>query len=102
MTIKKDHDLLVYLAWGLVALALIVGGLVVGFTPDAPDLEARKIRLAAAIGTGLLVLIVFSAVLYYAGKDDKGKVIFDRIVNSTIPIIGAIVGYIFATNASAP
>lgn len=43
MTIKKDHDLLVYLAWGLVALALIVGGLVVGFTPDAPDLEARKI-----------------------------------------------------------
>lgn len=94
---KKEHAVLVYLAWGLVAIALVIGGVVLVFTPDPPSLEVSKIRLAAAIGTGLLVLIVFSSVLYYTDKEGAGKIIFDRVLTATVPLIGAIFGYFFGS-----
>ncbi len=97
MGVSTRHDLLLYLGWLLVLLTLISGAAVVAFLPGAASLEASKIRFAAATFTGLLVLIVFSAIAYLEDPTGPGKQIFDRVVTATTPIIGAIIGYIFST-----
>jgi hypothetical protein len=91
----------------LVVVALIVVVLVIGVaawvlvkTPDSADLEGSKIRFAAATFTGILLLIIFSIVVYFASPTGPGKEVFSTIVSSLAPIAGAIVGYLFGTRKS--
>ncbi len=96
MSFNKKHDLIVYLGWLLVFSMLILGAAVMVFTPPSPTLEEKKIGFAAATFTGLLVLIIFSTILYIDQPEGPGKKIFNTLVTAITPIIGAIVGYIFA------
>lgn len=96
MSMKKEYDLLVYLEWILVLVTIVAGAVVVAVVPATDVLEISNIRFAAATFTGLLVLIIFSATLYMGTGNDKGKLIFERIISSITPIIGAVIGYIFA------
>lgn len=91
------YDLLVYGA--LLAFLIVVGiaAYLLARTPDAGDLDTRKIRFAAVTFTGILMLFVFTAVLYFVEPDGPGKVIFDKAVTAMTPLAGAIIGYLFAS-----
>jgi hypothetical protein len=87
---------LVIIALVVVVVGIGIGAWVVVKTPDSADLESSKIRFAAATFTGILLLIVFSSVLYVA-YPGAGKEVFGAIVPAVTPIAGAIIGYLFAT-----
>lgn len=69
---------------------------------DNVDIEIRKIRFAAATFTGILILFVFAAILFFADTktDGVGKVIFEKAITAMTPLAGVIVGYLFGTKQS--
>ena len=69
---------------------------------DEVSLEVRKIRFAAATFTGILILFVFTAILYFADRGSTGKDIFEKAVTAMTPLAGVIVGYLFGTRQSTP
>ena len=69
-------------------------------TPDSGDLDTRKVRFAAVTFTGILMLFVFTSVLYFVDPQGPGKEIFDKAVTAMTPLVGAIIGYIFASRRS--
>jgi len=91
------YDLLVYGA--LLAFLIVVGvaGYVLAITPDTGDLDTRKIRFAAVTFTGILMLFVFTAILYFVDPQGPGREIFDKAVTAMTPLAGAIIGYLFAS-----
>lgn len=90
------YDVLVYAALLILALGVGIGGWVVAATADA-DIEKSKVRFAAATFTGILLLIVFTSVLYFVDASGPGKEIFEKILTALTPIAGGIVGYLFAS-----
>lgn len=92
------HDGLVYGALGIFLLVVIIAAYLLMVTPDATDLEARKLRFAAVTFTGILTLFVFTAVLYYCKPEGPGKEIFDKAVTGMTPLAGAIIGYLFSSH----
>ena len=96
----------IYIGLALIApiAAIVIGAIVVVFSRDDVDLETRKIRFAAAMFTGILVLFIFAAVLYFAqctnNCNGSGQVIFDKAVTAMTPLAGAIIGYLFGTRQS--
>ena len=46
---------------------------------------------------GILVLFIFTAILYMADPQGAGKEIFEKAVTGMTPLAGVIVGYLFAT-----
>jgi hypothetical protein len=109
-------DALIYLALGSLVAIVVVAAFLVGRTDDKPvSLEIRKVRFAAATFTGIMLLFVFSAALYFAGattdpKDivytcpctppSPGKDIFDKGLTAMFTLAGSIIGYLFGTNKS--
>jgi cytochrome bd-type quinol oxidase subunit 2 len=91
------YDLLVYLALAAFLIVIGVAGYVLAKTPDTGNLDTRKIRFAAATFTGILMLFVFTAILYFVDPQGPGKEIFDKAVTAMTPLAGAIIGYIFAS-----
>ena len=92
-----DPNILVIVALLVVVIGIGTGAWVVVRTPDTAELEASKVRFAAATFTGILLLIVFVSVLYFAAPTGPGKQIFGAIVPALTPIAGAILGYLFGT-----
>jgi hypothetical protein len=92
-----DNIGLVTAALAVVVIGIGVGAWVVVRTPDGSDMEISKVRFAAATFTGILLLIVFASVLFYTSPDGPGKDIFTAIVPAVTPIVGAVIGYLFAT-----
>ena len=90
-------NVLVLVALVVVVIGIGIGAWVVVTTPDGANLELSKVRFAAATFTGILLLIVFASVLYFADPTGPGKEIFSAIVPAVTPIAGAIIGYLFAT-----
>ncbi len=91
-----QYDLLVYAAlFGLLAV-VVLGGIVVMRIPERSDLETRKVRFAAATFTGILMLFVFAAALYFVDGRGIGEKIFDKAFSGMSPLAGAIVGYLFS------
>jgi hypothetical protein len=88
---------LVIVALLVVVVGIGVGAWVVVRTPDTAELESSKVRFAAATFTGILLLIVFVSVLYFAAPTGPGDKIFGTIVPAVTPIAGAIIGYLFGT-----
>jgi hypothetical protein len=88
---------LVMVALLVVVIGIAVGAWVVVKTPDGANFELSKVRFAAATFTGILLLIVFVSVLYFAAPTGPGKEIFGAIVPAVTPIAGAIIGYLFGT-----
>ena len=93
------YDSLVYGA--LLAFLIVVGiaAYLVAKASDTTttDLETRKVRFAAATFTGILMLFVFTAILYFVDPQGPGKEIFEKAVTAMTPLAGAIIGYLFAS-----
>ena len=110
-------DALIYLSLGALVAIVIVAAFLVGRTDEGVvSLETRKVRFAAATFTGIMLLFVFSAALYFAGgavdsKDvvytcpctppSPGKDIFDKGLTAMFTLAGSIVGYLFGTSKSS-
>ena len=59
--------------------------------------ETRKVRMAAAILTGILIILVIAVTMYFSvDPTNAGPIIFDKLLTTMSPIIGAILGYFFA------
>jgi cytochrome bd-type quinol oxidase subunit 2 len=91
----EGYGLLVYFALAAVVVVIIAAAFVIRSTPDDTDLDARKIRFAAATFTGILMLFIFTAVLYFVDSSGRGKEIFDKAFTAITPLAGAIIGYFF-------
>jgi glucan phosphoethanolaminetransferase (alkaline phosphatase superfamily) len=88
---------LVVLALGVVVVVILIAAFVVVKIPMHPDFEVTKLRFAAATFSGILLLIVFVSVLFFANATGPGKDIFSAIVPAVTPIAGAIIGYLFGS-----
>lgn len=90
------------LALAGVILTVIFAGLVLLRLPVAPDIETQKIRFAATTFTGILIVFVFAAILYFGdpGAKNAGKDIFDKAITAMTPLIGVIVGYLFGAKGN--
>jgi cytochrome bd-type quinol oxidase subunit 2 len=91
------YDLLVSLALVPVLAMMIFAGFVIWATPDSAELEVRKIRIADATLVGLLVLFVFTSILYFVDANGAGKEIFDKATTVIFTLIGTVIGYIFGS-----
>ncbi len=83
--------------WSLIAIVAIAGFVLLRL-PKTEDIEVQKIRFAATTFTGLLLVYVLAAVLYYVDirvPNTAGKEIFDKTITAITPLIGAIIGYLF-------
>ena len=83
--------------WSLIAIVAIAGFVLLRL-PKTEAIEIQKIRFAATTFTGLLLVYVLAAVLYYVDirvPNTAGKEIFDKTITAMTPLIGAIVGYLF-------
>jgi cytochrome bd-type quinol oxidase subunit 2 len=99
---KTEFDLLVYMALVGVIVVIGLGAWVIINTPDTTDQEARKVRFAAATFTGITMLFVFAACLYFAGgKDGPGREIFDKGLGAMFALAGSIVGYLFGSSGKS-
>jgi cytochrome bd-type quinol oxidase subunit 2 len=99
---KTDFDLLVYLSLVLVVIVIGIAAYVILKTSETQDLEARKIRFAAATFTGITMLFLFAASLYFAGgKDRPGREIFDKGLTAMFTLAGSIVGYLFGSSRNS-
>jgi hypothetical protein len=78
-------------------IVFLISAVVLMLTGDKGDLDTRKIRFAAVTFTGILMLFVFTAVLYFVEPDGPGKEIFDRAVTAMTPLAGVIIGYLFTS-----
>jgi amino acid transporter len=100
---NMQFDLFIYLAVVVVLAAFVLAAIVLlKRTPDAKDLETRKIRFAAVMFTGILTLFLFVAMLYFGAADGSGnqqaaREIFDKAATAMTPLAGVIIGYIFGT-----
>ncbi len=99
-----EYDLLVYLGLGGILLVITIAALVLERTPELVSLEARKIRCAVATFTGILMLLVFTSILYFVDESaaGRGKEICDRTAGSLTPNAGAVVGYVFSLRPDPP
>jgi cytochrome bd-type quinol oxidase subunit 2 len=80
-------------------LSAIAGGWIILKVDKDAQLEARKVRFAAATFTGIMFLFVFIATLYFAGENSS-KEIFEKGVTAMFTLAGSIVGYLFGTSRS--
>jgi hypothetical protein len=101
---KAEFDLLVYLSLVLVVLVIGIAAVVIARIPEQVDLETRKVRFAAATFTGILMLFVFSASLYFADRGtgaSAGKEVFEKGLSAMFTLAGTIVGYLFGVTRSS-
>lgn len=60
------------------------------------NLEVLKARFAQVTFVGILVLVIFTSLLYVADPAGAGKEIFEKALTALTPLAGAIIGYYFA------
>lgn len=82
----------------IAALITVLTGRAVVQAADAEDFETRKIRFAAVTFSGIVVLILASAVLAFNAPtmESPGVKVFETILTALTPIAGGIIGYLFA------
>jgi uncharacterized membrane protein YgcG len=87
---------------GVIATVMFAGYVLLRL-PVAPDIETQKIRFAATTFTGILIVFVFAAILYFGdpGAKNAGKDIFEKAITAMTPLIGVIVGYLFGAKSPA-
>lgn len=80
----------------VIAVIFFVGWLLLRL-PRADDIETQKIRFAASTFTGILMVFVFAAALYFVDTRDPapGKDIFEKAMTAMAPLLGVIIGYLF-------
>ena len=91
------YDLLVYLALAGVIITIIIIAYVITRSSEQADLETRKIRFAASTCAAIVMLFIFTAVLYFVDTTGAGKHIFETAITSMLPLVGVIIGYFFSS-----
>ncbi len=91
------YDLLVYLGLVPVFALMIFSAFVIWVTPVNAELEVRRIRVADATLVGLLVIFVFTAILYFVDAGGAGKEIFEKASTVIFALVGTVIGYIFGS-----
>ena len=91
------YDLLVYLGLVGVIITIIIIAYVIMRSPGQADLETRKLRFAASTCAAVVMLFIFSAILYFVDKTGAGKHIFETAITSMLPLVGVIIGYFFSS-----
>jgi len=79
-------------------IAIISTAVIVVKTKPADNFETQKIRLAAALFVGILMLVLVAAVIAVSGESDKGVEVFKTIMSGLSPIAGGIIGYLFSSS----
>ncbi len=99
----EDKYSLVWIALIGVLFAITLAATVIQRSDGNVDIETRKIRFAAATFTGLLMLFIFTSVLYFADSPGsvRGKEIFEKAFTAMSPLAGAIIGYLFGAKKSS-
>ena len=93
------YDLLVYLGlFGVIVTMLIIASVLLRVREEV-DFETRKLRFAASTCASIVMLFIFSAILYFVDGNGPGKDIFDRAITSMSPLVGVIIGYFFSSRA---
>jgi cytochrome bd-type quinol oxidase subunit 2 len=94
---NTKYDLLVYLALFGVLITILVIAYVIIKVPEHTDLETRKVRFAASTCAAIVMLFIFTAVLYFVDPTGAGKHIFETAITSMLPLVGVIIGYFFSS-----
>jgi hypothetical protein len=95
---------IILVAIGFVVLAFVVASIIIFRTEPSLKTEVIRARFAMVTFTGILVLFIFTAILY-AGDGSAsgiGKDIFDKAVTGMTPLAGAIIGYLFGSRPRSP
>lgn len=87
---------LIWLDFGFLALVILLVVVTINRTIESNDKEIIKLRFASVTFTGIMIVFIFTAVLYASGSTG-GDAIFDRAVTSMTPLAGVILGYMFGT-----
>lgn len=96
--IRADYDLVVYAALGLIALVIATGMLIVTHRSKHEHFGGARLRFACAAFTGLVMLLVFAACLYYTGKENSpSQEIFSKGLLAISTLAGSIIGFLFAS-----
>jgi hypothetical protein len=88
---------IVYAAGGFALITYVLGGILLWRIPDGASIEVQKLRFAASMFTGILIVFVFAALLYIATPDGGGQDVFKTAMTAMTPLAGAMMGYIFGT-----
>ena len=92
-----DMDIL-YLAVAFVGIVIVFATFLLWSMKPASDFESRKLRLAAAMFTGIMLVFIFVSLVDVALGG--GRQIFDTAVKAMLPLAGVIVGYFFGAGQS--
>ncbi|VAW58654.1 hypothetical protein MNBD_GAMMA11-832 [hydrothermal vent metagenome] len=79
-------------------IAIVSTAVIVIKTKPSDNFETQKIRFAAALFVGILMLVLVSAVIAISGEGDKGVDVFKTIMSGLSPIAGGIIGYLFSSS----
>ncbi|HEY5724285.1 MAG TPA: hypothetical protein VIT45_18390 [Allosphingosinicella sp.] len=84
-----------YAAIAFAFVSIVLGAIILIRIPPAADAESRKVRLAAAMFAGIMLIFIFVALISVAVG--AGGEVFDTAVKAMLPLAGAIAGYFFGT-----
>ncbi|MFD2263125.1 hypothetical protein ACFSM5_09525 [Lacibacterium aquatile] len=87
--------IVLYLNFAFLALMLLMAGIIMILTKTSNDREVIKLRFAYVTFTGIMIVFIFTAILYFCDSRGIGEKIFDRAVTAMTPLAGVILGYIF-------
>jgi hypothetical protein len=87
---------LIYLATAFASGVIVAGVYILKTIPVAVDFETRKLRLAASMFTGIMLLFIFITLVSVGRGGDLSM--FDTTVKTLTPLAGVIVGYFFGTS----
>jgi hypothetical protein len=90
---------LIYLAVGFAALVILLATFLLLKMPPAAELELSKIRLAASMFTGIMLVFIFVSLMDAALGG--GRTIFDTGVKGMLPLAYVIAGYFFGAGKNA-
>jgi len=97
-----NYDILVYAALVLLVLIVLIALLTLARNGKHIDSETRRLRLASAMFTGILMLFVFCASLYYTAQEGyAGREIFDKGLIVIATLAGSIIGYCFGASPNS-
>lgn len=78
-------------------LAMFITAYVVKSTPETKEFETLKIRFAAVTFTGIMLLVLLTAVFAVGLKSDASMEVFKTVMTGLSPIAGGIIGYLFSS-----
>lgn len=96
----ENSTILIMSILGVFVVAMFITAKIVKDIPEAKDVETRKIRFAAVTFTGIMMLVLVTAILAVAIPTDTSFEVFKTVITALSPVAGGIIGYLFASRNS--